>query len=224
MDFQINFSIEDLLNFDDLVSISQNDNGRVHRYKLSLSELVNVLNRSTTTQREEMPFLPNNCFKLVKTNLGYEVYADVPKQRWMINFNGNLFEVGFPRLLFRYDCIYQPKKKNYSVEITKIFALKGEEQVNGKTPLFAFPYSHVQSDGQVCMGGNKVKEIANLVELENAHNIFLHSPFGTDWGAKTKLGKSCAELFSVVFNEKDFDEEVLNPVATFNELFALGNE
>jgi len=224
MDFQVNFSTEDLLNFEDLVSITQNDNGRVHRYKLSLMELVNVLNRSTTTQREELPFLPKNCIKLVKTNLGYEVYADVPKQRWMINFNGNFFEVGFPRLLFRYDCYYQPTKKNYNVTIAKIFALKGEEQVNGETTLFAFPYSHVNSVGDVCMGGNKVKEITNLDELENAHNIFLHSPFGTDWGAKTKLGKSCAELFSDVFNERDFNDEVLEPMANFNKLFALGNE
>lgn len=106
MDFQINFSTENLCKFDDLIDVLQRDNGRLNRYKMSLNDLLRVLSSSTSGSRSESPFLPNNCFKYVKTSNGYEVYAEIPKQKWMINFNGNMFEVGFPRLIFKYDCTF----------------------------------------------------------------------------------------------------------------------
>ena len=102
--------------------------------------------------------------------------------------------------------------------------MKGNQRITGETSLYQFPYSHVESNGKVCMGGNKVEEIHCLAELETKHNIFFHSPFSTDWGAKTKLGKQVAVLFSSDFNQKDFNEDVLLPMGyTFNEFFALGN-
>ncbi|WP_209124375.1 hypothetical protein [Alkalihalobacillus sp. BA299] len=225
MDIQINFSTESLHKFDDLVNVLQKDNGRETKYKMSLNDLLRVLSSSTSGARAESPFLPKNCFKHVKTSRGYEVYVEIPKQRWMINFNGNMFEVGFPRLIFRYDCILRSTEKGnkYSVEIARIVAVKGNERITGDTPLFQFPYSHVESNGKVCMGGNKFEEISCLTELETKHNIFFHSPFSTDWGAKTKLGRDVAILFSSEFNQKDFDDEVLLPMDySFNKLFALG--
>jgi len=225
MDFQINFSTDNLHKFDDLVDVLQKDQGRVTQYKMSLNDLVRVLSSSTSGARAESPFLPKNCFKHVKTSNGYEVYAEIPKQKWMINFNGNMFEVGFPRLIFRYDCTRKSTEKGekYSVEIAKIVAVKGNERITGETPLYQFPYSHVESSGNVCMGGNKIEEIHCLTELETKHNLFFHSPFSTDWGAKTKLKKQLAELFSSDFNQKEFDDEVLLPMElTFNKLFALG--
>ncbi len=225
MDIQINFSIEKLHDFKSLVDVIQRDNDRENRYKMSLSELLKILSTSTTMgARNESPFLPNNCCKYVETSMGYEVYIEIPKKKWMINFNGNIFEVGFPRLIFKYDCVrLNGNEKGFRVELSKILAVKGNQTIKGDTPLYKFPYSHVESSGNVCMGGNSIGDIECLSELENKHNIFFHSPFSTDWGAKTKLGLNVAVLFSSNFNQKEFDDEVLLPTEkSFNEFFMLG--
>ncbi|WP_066412910.1 hypothetical protein [Sutcliffiella cohnii] len=227
MEFQINFSTENLHNFEDFVNVEQTDLGRKKYYKMSLNDLVKILSNSTSTGKVESPFLPRNCIKHVKTANGYEVFVDIPKQKWMINYNDNMFEVGFPRILIQYGCTFNTSKTEsvlYSVEILRIFAIKGKESINGETPLYQFPYSHVESNGKVCMGGNKIRDIKNLSELDACHNIFFHSPFSHDWGAKTSLKQGIPELFASTFNQKDFDDEVLLPCErSFNEFFNLTN-
>ncbi|MBU7595909.1 prokaryotic E2 ligase family D protein [Metabacillus halosaccharovorans] len=224
MDIQINFSTENLHSFSDLVEVLQNDNGKVNKYHLSLDDLLQILSSASTGDRDPSPFLPRNCIRYIKKSSGNEVFVDIPKQKWMINFNGNMFEVGFPRLIFSYDCseYIKSKEKKYSVTISRIFAVKGKEHITSKTQLFQFPYSHVQTNGNVCMGGNKLGDIACLSELATKHNMFFHSPFSTDYGAKTKLGKNIAELFSAEFNQKEFNDEVLiSTNSTFSELFGI---
>lgn len=227
MEINIRMTSEQLSNFDDFVEITEIDEGRKTYYQMSLTNLLSLLSSSDPTgQREESPILPRNCVKFVKSSDGYEVFIDVPKKRWIINFEQNYVEVGFPRLLFKY-VLSQDEKGNrkYSVIIDRIFALEGKEPLQGDTPLYVFPYSHVQSDGEVCMGGNVLQGVNCLSELENYHLHFIQSPFGVDYGAKTTLDKSLAELIHDTFHEKDFDDKVLLPtIKNFNEMFLLSKK
>lgn len=227
MEINIRMSSEHLSNLDDFVEITEIDEGRKTYYQMSLSNLLSVLTSSITVgQREESPLLPRNCVKFVKTLDGYEVYVDVSKNRWIINFEGNYLEVGFPRLLFKYVLSRSDKgKEKYKVCINRIFALEGKNAIQGDTPLYVFPYSHVQRDGRVCMGGNVLKGINCLSELENYHLHFIQSPFGQDYGAKTTLRKNLTELIVETFHEKDFDDTVLVPTnKSFNEMFLFRKE
>lgn len=222
MEFQINFSTENLRKTDDLIEVIQTDKERKNFYQMSLDDFIKIITSASSNSRVSSPFLPKNCIRYIKTSSGYEVIVEIPKKRWMINFNGNMFEVGFPRLLFMYECDYDDIQKIYSVKIARIFALKGSENITSDTSLFQFPFSHVDDSGNVCMGGNVFNNIRCLSELELKHNLFFHSPFSSDYGSKTTLGKPVAELFSDVFNEKDFNDEVLLPTNhTFSEFFKV---
>lgn len=191
MDIQINFSTKNLHSGSDLVKVVQTDNCRVNDYSLSLEDLVKILGSATSGNREQSPFLPKNCFKYIKGSNRYEVFVEIPKQKWMINFNGNMFEVGFPRLIFVYECqkLNQDNRKNFSVSISRIVAVKGKDHITGDTPMYSFPYSHVEQNGRVCMGGNRLKEIDCLSELGAMHNIFFHSPFFIGLWGKNKIRK-----------------------------------
>lgn len=228
MEFQINFSTSNLRNFSDFVDVKSTHNGREQLFQLTLEELIQTISNSVNRSRAESPLLPQNCIKYVTTSKGYEVYIQVPKNQWMINYNNNLFKVGFPRMIVQYDLNLQieekTNKKSYRVQLLRIVAIKESDQVNGDTQLFQFPYSHVDSSSaRVCMGGNNLKNVTNLKELENYHTYFIHSPFSNDYGAKVKCGKPVQELFANTFNEKDFDENQLIPLQrTFNDFFGLG--
>lgn len=229
MDFQINFSTENIHSFDDFVEVKQTHNGRDSFYKMSLKNLLDSLSASIDQSRVESPLLPYNCIKFVYTSVGYEVYTEVPKKQWMINYNGNYFKVGFPRMIFRYNLFQKVCDKtnttSFRVDLTNIVAIKADQQINGSIELYNFPFSHVSdSDARVCMGGNVLKDIKILKELEDYHVTFIHSPFSNDYGAKVKSGKPVHELFSDTYLERDFDDsELISLNQTFNEFFNLNS-
>lgn len=205
---EVQITITDKLNkSSEYVDIQERqENGVVlNRYKMSLDQLIKALTQSGNDQFiYATPFLPKNCIFLSHTTHGYEVFIDLPKKKWQIEYKGERHLVGFPRLVLNYS-LY----KN-TIHSFKIAAVKENGNINSDTEIYYFPYSNVeQNTGEVCMGLNTFPEVNSLHQLEGMHHLFFSAPFGEDYGARA-IGKSLADLFKL-FKDKEFDDELLIP-------------
>lgn len=191
-------------------------------YKVTLQKFIDtLLNATEETERVETPLLPQNCIKHVKVGKAaacQEVYIEVPKANWDIIYHKQEFnQVGFPRMIFKYII------KGISVKLDRIVAVKEGGRIKADTPLFHFPFAHVNSSGMVCMGTNRFPDITSIQQLEGFHSLFIGSPFQDDYGTRTSTKKSQREMFTDLRN-KSFPDEWLLPInKTFNENFHFEN-
>lgn len=186
-------------------------------YKMTLQDFLQVISDAANVEEHiSTPLLPSNCIRhtWIKRASGIqEMIIEVPKNRWDITYHVTRFEqVGFPRLLFKY------LVSGTSVTIKTIAAIKDDGFLKEDTPLYHFPFSHVDTSGHVCMGGNTMPSIKSINQLGTIHNMFFAAPFGDDYGVKTTTGKTLGELFKVLSNN-DFNEEwLLNKYMTLSDL------
>ncbi|MCM3619714.1 prokaryotic E2 ligase family D protein [Sutcliffiella horikoshii] len=224
MKIEITIDSKKLRNLNDYVEVRQEDNGRVTNFQMALDDLLSVFSNASENMSES-PMLPRNCIKHTVTTSGIDVYIEVPKQIWTIEYSNNKIDVGFPRLIFRY-CLQEEKLKGnctYSVSLDRIVAVKGKRKLTPTTPIFNFPYSHVDDSGRVCMGGTTLPDIGCISELESMHSLFFNSPFSSDYGAKTTTKEPLWKLLMEDFNNKEFNEDILLPLDdTFYSFFGLG--
>lgn len=205
---ELNDTIE---NFNEYVTVTKK-NGEIVEgiYKMTLNDLLTEIADATTQEEDliETPILPTNCVKFIWRDIDRgkaDVYIMVHKQRWNITFYETpISEVGFPRMIFKYSI--EGKK----VRLQNIIAVKDDGPISKDTPVYHFPFSHVSTDGNVCMGGNVFPEIEEVQQIGTFHNLFLASPFTSDYGAKSVTGKTVNQLFDALMN-KDFDDEWLLP-------------
>lgn len=203
---------DDIENFSEYVTVTKK-NGEIVEgvYKMTLNDLLTEIEDATTREEDiiETPILPTNCVKFVWRDMfrgSADVYIQIPKNRWNITFfETPISQVGFPRMIFNYSI---DRKK---VTLQTIVAIKDNGPINKDTPLYHFPFSHVSSEGHVCMGGNVFPTIEEIQQVGTFHHLFLASPFTTDYGAKTVTGKTVNQLFDVLKN-KDFNDEWLLPI------------
>lgn len=203
---------DDIKNFDEYVTVTKKNGDIVEGiYRMTLTDLLAEIEDATSREEDiiETPILPKNCVKFVwrdKARGKADIYIVVPKQRWNITFfETPIPQVGFPRMVFKYSI---NRKK---VNLSTIIALKDDGPITKNTPIFHFPFSHVSNDGNVCMGGNIFPDIDEIQQVGTFHNLFISSPFSTDYGAKTLTGMSVNQLFDSLKN-KDFDDDWLLPL------------
>ena len=229
----IEFDDRNLQTFHDYVSVRLIEENGAERdqFKMTLEDLIHTLDVSGVTEVDEeiieTPYLPHSplevaCIKHVNVSRKSDVhdyYMVIPKAKWDITFaNGQLEDVGFPRMLFR----WRVKRGNVSRSDLRIFALKEHGRVNGDTELFQFPYPHVQGqNGLVCMGGNVLPTIQSAQQLETMHKLFIHSPFSGDYGVRTTKGFQVRELFTKAAGYDFPDEWLVSTRKTINQFFQL---
>lgn len=228
----IEFDDNNLQTFRDYVSVRiLEDNGAERdQFNITLEDLIHTLDVSGVTEETEeqieTPYLPHStlevaCIKHVnvsrKRNI-HDYYMVIPKGKWNVIFaNEQLEEVGFPRLFFR----WRVEKDMISREDLRIFALKEQGRVNGETELFMFPFSHVQSNGHVCMGMNTFPVIKSAQQLETMHKLFIHSPFSGDYGVRTTQSFNVRELFTKAQGNDFMDDWLVSTGKTINQFFNL---
>ncbi|MGP4074212.1 hypothetical protein ACTWQB_17045 [Piscibacillus sp. B03] len=200
---------------DNLVQVSEEQNGVLSHFHMTVDELRKVINASVEDLQMDTGTLPSNAIRYRETDEGVHVFCEVPKKQWVINFRNDAIRVGFPKMLFHYFC--KQNKQTYNVSLKHIWAVK-DEPIHNDTKMCHFPYSHVDRDGKVCMGGNRLPDIQSLDQLVTYHSFFVNSPFDTDYGAKTTLRLTLEELYLDTFNEKEFNDDILVPTReTFQE-------
>ncbi len=209
----------------DFISVQeQHDNGEIIDYSMSVSDLINSLSASTNQQiGHTSELLPKNTILYRDFEKTKHVFIEVPRMQRKIDYSGFSFVVGFPRCIFQYTVKkYKSNQEKWDIFLDKIVAVKGRAPINMETEICSFPYSHVSTDGNVCMGGNQFPSVKNINEIENFHSIFFSSPFGNDYGASTTLDKNVSTLFGDTFCNKDFDDNVLiSQKQNFREFFNI---
>lgn len=178
-------------------------------YSMSLQDVLACFNEAASSRIEsETPILPKNCVKqkwINKTKNHQLVYIEVPKQRFdMVYQETKIEQVGFPRLIFKYEINRQ------RVTLSNVYAVKDHEFLKNETEIYYFPFSHVSTSGHVCMGMNSFPEISDIYKLSTFHLLFLNASFGEDYGAKTTLGLNVRDLFTKLSNQ-DFNDDWLLP-------------
>lgn len=203
---------DDISNFQEYVTVTKKNGELVEGvYKMTLADLLTELEDATDVSEDtiETPILPSNCIKHVWRNISKgisELYILVPKKRWDIMFFENQLEqVGFPRMIFKF------RVERDKVGLSTIVAVKDDGPITLNTPMYHFPFSHVNDNGHVCMGGNAFPKIDRVQQIETFHYLFLASPFTTDYGAKTLTGKPINMLFQDLI-KSDFDDDWLYPI------------
>ena len=200
--------------------VQQHENGaEIDSYSLRFSDFIAALTSSMESGVSyESPLLPKNCFKYITRNHSrHEVFIDVSKQKWQIEFQGKRVMVGLPRMIFNY------RIESERIVNVKVICVKGTESVQSETEVFYFPLPNVyHSSGEICMGKNVFPKVECLTHLETMHFLFLAAEFGTDYGTMTLTGKSMKELIKDM-EDKDFDDDWLVPSkASFNDFFHIG--
>ncbi|QAS54791.1 hypothetical protein [Halobacillus litoralis] len=212
---------EKLHSTSDAIQVEQEIEGKKVYRSLSYGAMTEIFNKSLVNDEEWGPILPPNAIQYSVRSNGYSIILEVPKTRQTIIFNGLTLEVGFPRLLFKFDLSIHNSNKNYEVELSKIVALKSKGRLSKETKLYHFPYSHVMN-GNVCMGSMNLPAIKSINQLEHFPSYFFQSTFTMDYGSKVVSGTSVSSLFTEVFNEKDFDDKELMPLYhTYGEFFHI---
>lgn len=226
MDFIIRLSenISDFNGYVELMQLSKRTDGKEEKledivkvnnrmvnglYKMTFDDLIKLISESgIAAEQISTPTLPQNCIKHVWINRAKQeqaVYIEIPKNRWDIIYHTQRLEnIGFPRMIFKYMI------SGNSVSLSNIVAIKDKGFIKEDTPLFVFPFSNVERDSKVCMGGNQLPKIDSIVQISTFHSVFFAAPFGDCYGAKTTTGKALRELFTLLSNN-DFDDNWLMP-------------
>ena len=212
---------EKLHSTSDAIQVEQEIEGKKVYRSISYGAITEIFNKSLINDEDWSPILPPNAINYSVRSNGYSVILEVPKSRQTIIFNGLTLDVGFPRLLFKFDLSLQTSNKSYEVDLKKIVALKGKERLSEDTELYHFPYSHVML-GDVCMGSMNLPPIQSINQLEHFPNYFFQSTFTTDYDSKVVSGTDVSTLFTEVFNDKDFEDKELVPFyQTYGEFFHI---
>lgn len=90
----------------------------------------------------------------------------VPTGIYPYNYNGEIFDIPFPQMLF----VFSIAQKR--IGHCQLFALK-RGRVNKDTVLYRFPFGNVGHNGSICFGRNKLPEIESLAELETFYMFVL---------------------------------------------------
>lgn len=213
MKYVIEFD-DDITDFSHTVLVTRKNGGIIESSgKMTLQDLIEALNDSIQDVGDDMyetPILPPNALKFVWQNMKKEIaelYVEVSSGQ----FDAKLYErdykqIGFPRMILKYVI-----SQNTHVRLTHIFAVKNDgNPITNDTPLYHFPYPHVGTEGNVCMGGNQFPKIKDYRQLATFHMLFIGSPFSSDYGAKTTLNLPISEVFPLAEN-KPFNDEWLIP-------------
>lgn len=216
------------------VSRYTKSNVSLGQVKMKLDTLIECLLRGTELQRvddriEYNPLPHRMLFEgcVSQQWLAYDhetgdymerVLVDVPKQKWDVFFHHQPFiDVGFPRLLIRYDI------QNHYVKSMYVFAIKeGNRNLDENAPLFYFPFPNVDGRGLVCFGTTKMPKVERFSDIKDLHKVFISNAFSGDWyfssHIKNKKFETPLELFQAL-EGKDFDDQWL--VATGNQVKSI---
>ncbi|QHA38742.1 hypothetical protein D5E69_23205 (plasmid) [Rossellomorea marisflavi] len=224
MQLEVKMDFDKLINFEDTIDIKQTTGLSDEYYQMTLSQFVNTISKSVDASMTQSIHLPANCIRYVHIGLSLKLYCVVPKKQWIINYLGNYYKVGFPKLILEYLIVEKANagSKSYEIKLKRIVAVKDNGPIKKDTKVFHFPYSHVDNYGSVCMGSTQIRDMSCLSELEAAHSYFFDSPFSSDYGEKILSKEPLHVLFAETFFEKDFNDELLVPHnKTFDAFFDL---
>ncbi len=135
----------------------------------------------------------------------------IPADKYDFNYNGDIFEIPFPQMLF----VYELQEERLSS--CRCFALK-KGWITAETKLYEFPFGNIGNrGGSICFGSNKLPPFKNLSELETFYRFVLALEHTDDFYIPVN-DKSQRQLIEELAQEQEFDESLLLEVGEIKQL------
>lgn len=162
------------------VNVEILQNGILNRKKISIEQLLDIMNNVTTDNyllTNELPsnyingYLANNCSGKIA------VFVEEQIQRFSFENQADAVMIPYPNLIFFF---YIEKG---ILKSSRVFAVKEKKKrhITENTLLYHYPFGNVySSDGSICWGRNLLRKIKNFREVEEFIHIFITSPTNTD--------------------------------------------
>lgn len=218
MNWQINIPS----NYDEVENLievaCQHDGGMKQKgYLLTLDDLLHALARLKSDNfgaYVKAPILPTECIQYTENESGTKAKALFLYESTQVFVSAGLGTREFiytPRTLVQYHLL--KNSEGYKVFDIRMACVKPNEKVNDYTPLYFFPFPHVnKADSKVCMGGNNLELITKLEELNNVYKLFWGSPFSNDYEMKLIGGGNCFEVYVEKHAQQAFNHDHLVPM------------
>lgn len=209
------------INDDGFVDLSYQENGVTIEKKTTIAEVAKifVLAMEDEAAKEEewwsTPFLPEGTISYeesMKSGHVKLVLSWGPEVLPFVFENTLYRAIPYPRLVFKMGL--RKKDDGYVLHETYIVATKEKGRLTADTPLFKYPYSHVDWNTRMCMGLNNFPAIKTLDEACKLPRHVLTIPnLDHYYSNDTNLsGMVLRELLETLDGQKEFPEEWLAPL------------
>lgn len=190
------------------------EDGLVQTKIVTYEAFLDSLKDSTSNETTRVGPLPSGVYDLsVSEKFTDIVYEAVPGKRSLLYSRAkegqkSNFYVPYPRLIFK-----ARLEKDETVRHMEVCAIKSTDELSDETPIYRYPYCNVYNYGNVCMGGNVIREAGDIRQTkEMSEFFFFNSPSNGDlFDAQISHGKSFYDFLVMVEKYADFPDELLVP-------------
>lgn len=182
------------------------------RYYLSPAELIQALlefNKKNSPMLT-MPLLPENCIHFTRSHDErlIKIILSSPKAERLVKYGDNeCYFIEVPKTVMVIDL--EKDMSQYKFLNTRLFAVI-DEAISDKTVLHAYPFPNVdKSGGRICWGGNRLKQISCLTQLNQINEAFYAAPFGEDYGMRLLSGFPSFKKYLLENDGKPFNDQEL---------------
>jgi len=135
-----------------------------------------ALLQSVETGLVRTPVLPRGALHYVElTKSRRFLFMEVaPQCRKALYHEAVIEDVPFPRLVFGFEL--RERDKKWAIAHVYLAALEDQIIPNEESMVYFYPYTNVQSNFQVCWGGQQLPEIERFSQLSTFPELFFNSP------------------------------------------------
>lgn len=176
--------------------------------------------QSLETGMVRTPVMPRGSLHYVElTKSRRFVFLEVsPHTRKAFYHEAILEDVPFPRLVFGFEL--QAREKKWAIVHVYLVALEDQIIPNEESMVFFYPYTNVQSNFQVCWGGQQLPDIERFSQLSTFPELFFNSPNSDCYYLDANKSKMSYRELMTKIKGREFPQEYLAPTnLTLQEWF-----
>lgn len=193
---------------------------------VTIESLLKAIQSSFTAQRVYMP-VGEMPFGYYDAQIGEDqgrFCADavmvLPAGKHLIQYEQTRYDVPLPSMVFQF------KVDRQQITSTYVYVIK-DKKLTDKSKLYRYPFGNVNQSGRVCWGKNKLPDIRELKELEEAVMLFIQSPSNSDY-YESKVycnheGLSLRQLLEMLKDEEEYPQDYLVSIWNNGKNMVLGN-
>lgn len=160
------------------------------------------------------PALPSKTVAFKQSDKGhFRLVMDWGPDVLQFQYEDTLFQaIPFPRLLFAFKGYKEDQK--FKLQGISVVAVKTSGIIMDTTPLYRYPYSHVDSNTNMCYGYNELPLCSHLTNMQFLPREVLTTPNGTHhYNNQTNLsGMVLRQLLETLNGKKEFPKKYLAPL------------
>ncbi len=203
--------------FDCCNFIIEDSKHRKRQKRISIEDLIRVLKRNIRkeTHFREIGELPKGYVNMKLGDercLEAEILLSIPEGIHRVQYENSIFHIPMPNLVFSIRVLENGTQK------TRVFCRKKADSIKVGMPMYFWPFGNVGYQNTVCWGGNSIRKITSIKDVEFLPILFFDAPMNSDYyhANRTTLKKeTLRELLMFLDGKEKFPEEFLVRDTTF---------